>query len=192
MPNATELCPIATVKTLLGISTTQQDALLTIIKAQVEAWVMNYCGRDFIVQDYVEYYDGDDYNSLRLRQRPINSVAEINSDPARIFAAASIIPTSDFIADAQTLRLGFVQLLTYKFLRGAKSTKVTYNAGYATIPADLSFAVAQIVAKQFKVIDKKLFAETTQTTGSMTVTLSIDTYPKDAMNVISSYRRIDF
>ncbi len=192
MPNATELCSTTDIKTLLGITSSSQDTLIALVKANVEAWVKNYCGRDFLATDYVEYYDGDDSNQLRLLQRPVNTITEIKCDPARLFVDASIIPTTDFIADAQTLRLGFVKLLTYKFLRGAKSTKVTYNAGYTTIPADLGYAVGLVVAKQFKVADKKLFAETSQTVGGMTITLSIDTYPKDAMKVIESYRRMDF
>lgn len=192
MPDATELSATADIKTMLGLTTSGQDSLIAIIKANVEAWAKNYCGRDFLVSSYTEYHDGDGSAILRVRQRPITTVTSIYSDPARLFEAASLIPASDLIGDAESLRLGFVELLTYKYLRGAKSTKIAYSAGYSTIPTDLSMAVKLIVCKQYKVIDKKMFAERTQQVGDMTLTLSTDEFPKDAMTILESYRRMSF
>ena len=192
MPDATELSALADIKTMLGISDTSQDALLTIVKDSVEAYVKTYCGRDFLVTSYTEYYDGDDCNVLRTYQRPIVSITSVSSDPARLFEAASLIPADDIIGDSKSLRLGFIELLTYRFLAGLKSTKVVYSAGYSTIPTDLSMAVKLIVCKQFKVISKKMFAEQVQSVGDMTITLSVDAFPKDAMKIVESYRRLDF
>lgn len=194
MPNATELAALADIKTMLGISDTTQDAVLTLIKASVEAWVKNYCGRDFLIPGtpYTEYQDGDGTNVVRLDQRPIVSITSVNSDPARLFEAASAIPSADIISDPKGQRLGFVELLTYRLLKGIKSTKIVYSAGYATIPDDLSMAVKLIVCKQFKVVSKKMFAETSQSSGNLTITLSVDAWPKDAMQIIGSYRRMDF
>jgi hypothetical protein len=192
MPNATELCALTDIKTLLGITSSGQDALLQIIKDSVEQYVKTRCGRDFLVASYTEYHDGDDFNVLRVLQRPIVSIDSIYSDPARLFTDASLIPSSDIIDDPRSKTLGFVELLTYKFLKGIKATKITYSAGYATIPSDLSMAVKLIVCKQYKVADKKLFAEGTQTTGQLTITLAPDAFPKDALDVIDRYRRIDF
>lgn len=192
MPDATELSATADIKTMLGITTSGQDSLLAIIKSNVEAWAKNYCGRDFLVSSYTEYHDGDDTSVLRVRQRPVVSVTSIYSDPARLFEAASLIPASDLIGDAESIRLGFIELFTYRFLRGAKATKIVYSAGYSTVPTDLSMAVKLIVCKQFKVIDKKMFAERTQQVGDMTLTLSTDEFPRDAMTILESYRRMSF
>ena len=192
MPDATELASITDIKTMLVISDTSQDALLTLIKDSVEAYVKTYCGRDFLVTAYTEYYDGDDTNLLRTNQRPITAVTSVYSDPARLFPAASLIPSDDIIGDAKSLRLGFIELLTYRFLAGLKSTKVVYSAGYSTVPTDLSMAVKLVVCKQFKVIKKGMFAEQVQSVGDMQITLSVDAFPKDAMKIIESYRRLDF
>lgn len=195
MPNPTELAARADIKTMLGLTTTAQDTLLDLIKNAVEARVQRMTGRDFLIPsvDYTEYYDGDGSNVLRLDQRPIISISSIYSDPARLFGAETLIPASDLISnDAKGWRLGYVELLTYKFLKGIKSTKITYSAGYTTIPYDLSMAVKKIVCKEFKIADKKLFAEISQQSGDMTVTLSPDAWPKDAVEAIMEHRRMSF
>lgn len=192
MPDATELCTLADLKSMLGQTASTEEALITIVKNAVEAYAKTYCGRDFIVATYTEYHDGDDGNLLRVDQRPINSITSLYSDPARLFESASLIPSSDIVGDTKGQRLGFVELLTYKFLKGIKSTKIVYSGGLSTIPADLSMAVKLIVCKQYKVISKKMFAENTQQVGDMTITLSPDAFPKDALKMLDAYRRIDF
>ena len=47
-----------------------------------------------------------------------------------------------------------------------------------------------ITAKQFKVAEKKLFAEGSQRVGDITVVLSPDDFPKDAMKILDAYRRV--
>ena len=194
MPDATELAAVSDIKTMLGITSSGQDTLLALIKAAIEQRVKKITGRDLLVPStpYTEYYNGDGGNVLRVDQRPIISVTSIYSDPARNFGAETLIPAADLIGDAKSYALGFVELLTFRFLKGLKSTKITYSAGYSTVPADLSHAVRMIVCKEFKVIDKKMFAETSQQVGDMQITLSPDKWPKDAMETIQAYRRIDF
>lgn len=192
MPDATELCSTADLKVLLGISSASQDSLLALVKAGVEAWAKTFTGRDLLVPStpYTEYYDGDETPILRLDQHPIVSVTSIHIDGARTFSAAALVPATDIIGDAKSYALGFVELLTYRFSRGVKNVKVVYSAGYSTVPLDLSMAVKQIVAKQFKVAEKKMFAEGSYQVGDTTVTLSPDAFPKDALEVLRSYRRV--
>lgn len=192
MPDATELCTLADCKTLLALTTSNEEALLTIIKNNVEAWVKTFCGRDFIVTAYTEYHDGDGSAQLRVDQRPIVSISSIYSDPALLYEAASLIPSTDYVTDPRGRTLGYVELNQYRFLKGRKATKISYSAGYSTIPYDLSMAVKLIVCKQYKVISKKMFAEQTQQAGDMVVTLTPDSFPKDAMEILRGFRRVSF
>jgi len=193
MPDATELTTTADLKVMLGIGAgTSSDALLALVKAQVEAWAKTFTGRDLLVDTYTEYQDGSGSNQLRTLQRPVISVTSIHSDPARLFDAASLIPASDIIGDARSYALGYVELLTYKYLKGLKSTKIVYTAGYPTIPADLAGAVRSIIAKQFKVASKQLYGEVSHQVGDMNINMSVDTFPKDALQVLNGYRRMDF
>lgn len=193
MPNPTEFCSTTDLKIMLGITSSGSDSLLALIKASVEKFVLSYCARDFFIPsvNYVEYYDGDGGPILRLNQRPIVSIATIYADPALAFEAGSLIPATDIIADTVGQANGYVELFMYRFLKGRKGIKVTYSAGYATIPDDLAGAVRKIVCQQFKVADKKLYAEISQQVGDKQITLNPDAYPKDAMFVLDRYRRIE-
>lgn len=191
MPNATELCSLAALKAYLQITGAAQDSILQSLKDSVEALVKTYCGRDFLVASYTEYYDGDDGSVLRVSQRPITAITSIHSDPARAYAAGSLIPSTDYLTDdALEWNAGLITLKDYRFLKGKKSTKVVYSAGYATIPADLSHAVKLIAAKEFKVQDKRLAGTLSQQVGDMTMSLEIEAFPKNALEILNRYRRI--
>jgi hypothetical protein len=192
MPDATELCSLADCKTLLGLTTSAQEAVVTLVKNGVEAFVKNFCGRDFIVTTYTEYPEGDGGNSIRVRQYPITSITSIHIDASREFTAASLVPATDYITDPRMREIGWIDLYAYQFSRSRGANKIVYVAGHSTIPYDLSMAVKAIICKQYKVIDKKMFAEVSQSAGDMTITLSPDTFPKDAMEVLMRHRRIAF
>ena len=192
MPDATELCSTTNIKLMLGITTSGQDSLLALVKAAVEQYVKTYTGRDLLVASYTEYYDGDGTGNLRLNQRPIVSVTSIHADPARNFASASLIPASDLIGDARSFVVGWLELFSYTFLKGKKAIKVVYSAGYATVPVDLAQATMLIICKQYKVAFKQLYAEGSQQVGDVQITLSPDAFPKDAMDILNRYLRLDF
>jgi len=192
MADATELSALADIKTLLGISSSNKDAILTIIKDAVEAFVKTYCGRDFLVTSYTEYHDGDDSVSMRMNQRPITAITSVHVDASRTFDAATLVPTANIITDAKGQELGFIELFNYRYTRGQKNVQVIYSAGYSTIPTDLSLAVKLLAAKEFKVADKTLYAESTQQVGDMVITLTPDSLPKNVLEILNRYRRIPF
>ena len=191
MPDATELCSVSDLKAYLQISGATSDSILAAIKASVEAFVKSYCGRDFLAADYTEYYDGDDGIVLRVDQRPIISIASIYSDPARLWAAGTLIPASDYNAlDLRDMNAGLITLSGYRFIRGRKATKITYHAGYSTIPADLAHAVKLISAKEYKIQDKRLTGTLSQQVGDMTITMEVEAIPKNALEILNRYRRM--
>jgi uncharacterized phiE125 gp8 family phage protein len=100
--------------------------------------------------DYTEYYDGDGTNTLVLRKYPINTVASIYDDVAREFGADSLIDSTDYLIDNDE-EMGTVRLFqnTTIFARGIKNVKITYNAGYATIPKDAERACILLVIYYF-------------------------------------------
>lgn len=191
MPDASELVSLANLKVFLAITGSGKDTILQAIKDAVEPWVKRYCDRDFLVTSYVEYYDGNDAGRLRLRQRPITAITSIYADPARLWSSNTLIPASDIIIDSPNDVEGIVELYVYRFLMGRKAIKVTYTAGYSTIPGDLQHAVKLICAKQFKVIDKGLIGQTTQTIGDLTITFDQAAIPKDAMDILQRFKGVN-
>jgi len=192
MANATELCSLADLKAYLKITSGTYDAILQSIKDSTEQFVKDYCGRDFLVTAYTnDYYDGDGSSRLRTRQRPIISVDSIFCDPARLFGANTQIPTSAIINDQRSWNVGFIELYIWRFLFGLKSVQLNYTAGYATIPADLAHAVKLICAREYLLQDKNLTGQVSQDVGDRKITMNLDSIPKNAVEILDRYRRIE-
>lgn len=199
MPDATEIESVSNLKSFLQITSSTHDAKLTTLKAEVEQLVNGYCGRDFIVPStpYTEFYDGDGSQRLIVNQRPIISIASIYIDPSCLFAEASAVPNlnsgspAELISNARQLRAGIVELFSYAFLRGRRSVKITYSAGYATMPTDLQRAVKLICAKWWKSQELLLSGQYQQSVGDKTVTLDADAWPKEALDILQRYRRLE-
>jgi hypothetical protein len=129
---------------------TSRDALLTNLVKRSGALLEKYMGRTVLAASYTEYYDGDGRTKLLLNQWPINSVAELNMDNSRIFAAATIIQASDFVIWKEVGYLELLKPLDYLsgietaygrfFIHGQQNLKVTYNAGYTVVPDDIEQA----------------------------------------------------
>lgn len=200
MPDATELVAVADLKTYLAITSSTLDAKLTAVKADIEAMVKTYCGRDLLVPStpYTEYYDGDGSQRLIVNQRPIISVTSIYLDPSSLFTAGTLVPNlnsgspAELISNQRQLNAGIIDLFSYAFYRGRRSVKITYSAGYATVPADLQRAVKLICAKAWKMQDLQMTGQISQQVGDKTVTYEPDTWPKEAAEILRLYRRIEF
>ncbi len=192
MPDATELVSAAELKRYLMITSSSYDTILQEIKDGVEDWVKQYLDRDLLVSSYTEYYDGDGSGSLRVRNYPITAITSIYADPARLFAAGSLIPSSDVISGVtQNDNVGLIELYSYKFLKGVKGIKITYSAGYATIPERLQHAVKLICAREFLIQDKRMSGMVTQQVGDKTIALELDAIPKNALSILERFRRIE-
>ena len=50
---------LANVKARLGIATSADDTLIGLLQDSADAWIGNYCGRDFIGGTYTEYFAGN-------------------------------------------------------------------------------------------------------------------------------------
>lgn len=143
---------VAAVKQALKIDTLDTDhdneleALINACYLMLEAYIHH----PLKAADYTEYYDGDGTNSLVLRKYPINSVASIYDDLTREWAASTLIPSTDYLIDNEE-QIGTVRLYknTAIFASGIKNIKITYNAGYATIPNDAARACIMLVAYYF-------------------------------------------
>ncbi len=198
MPDASELVSLTNLKAFLSISSSGKDTILQAIKDGVEAAVMRYCDRDLLVPStpYTEYYEGDGSHQLIVDQRPVISVTSVYIDPSRLFPAATLVPDlntgspSELVSTASQLRAGIIELFNYAFLKGRGSVKITYSAGYSVVPADLQLAVKLICSKEYKVQDLGMSGQVSQQVGDKTVTFAVDTWPKNAVEILDRYRRM--
>ena len=127
-------------------SKSQDDDLFEELIDRITDQFELYCGVDsFHDNDYTEYIDGNGSEYVFVKNNPLNSIASIYDDVDWTWAAGSIVSSSDYrIADSRYI------VLKYSLYNGTQNIKLTYNAGYTTIPGDLKQACIKEVVRGFK------------------------------------------
>lgn len=194
------LTNLSDVKESLGIasSDTSQDNLIIRKINQATLYIESYCGlsRDhhFAQTTYTdEEYDGTGNNTIVLRMRPVISVSS--------FQVRNTTENSNNWSDSETefyftdLPSGVMEL-NYRANSSWNRYRLTYIAGYATIPTDLAEACATLASyyvdnsasgtavkkKQEGQRSIEYFAPSQGETGSVIDQLGID-------DVLSRYRQ---
>jgi len=126
-------------------SDTDRDTFLIGILNSAYHMAKNYIGHDLIVADYTEYYNGEGEDTILLKAYPVNSIASIYDDPDREFGAETLIDSDNYFVDAATGLVTLFQGLV-AFSTGRGNIKVTYNAGYSTIPYDAQRGLMMLAA----------------------------------------------
>jgi hypothetical protein len=140
---ATNLVTKAEYKAYLGITSVNSDAELDFLIPKVSDLVKTYCRRTFI--DYydeakIEVFDGG-FKQIILKETPVVSVNSVaySADYGKTYS--NLVKFTDWVVrDDYVLSLnpgGFPEQIN--------GYKVTYFAGYETVPADLKLAVLDLV-----------------------------------------------
>lgn len=178
---ASELTTLARLKAVLGVSSTDssQDDLLQLYVDSANEAVEVYCGRTFASADYVQYYTGNNTYRLVLRQRPVTAVSEVRFDGSGYFgqrdggfdSTTVLTEGVDYCLDWDSganysksgilFRIGTIWPMLHRQIYYTRlspdigpalgNLKVSYTAGYPTIPADLSLAATQVAAHMKRV-----------------------------------------
>lgn len=131
---------------------TSKDNFLTNVLNAAWKAAVNYIGYDLTATDYIEYYDGDASDTILLDNYPIISIASIYEDISRTFASDTLIAATDYVFYEKTGKVqkvpsstGYVVVgipVSFSvFGRGVQNVKVSYRAGYSSIPYDANRAV---------------------------------------------------
>ncbi len=212
------------VKTLNGIaaSDVSQDAALRLFITAVTARIQTFCGRTFAAADYTEYLCGTGDKYIALKQRPINSVASVYQDDLAVwgqgtdnFAVGTLLTAgtdyaivkdgTDGLSRCGMLyrctgvwtkfdawQPGIIEPLTYPM---TGNVKVTYNAGFSTIPADLQLAAATLVAQARRIVQYggPVQSENWEAYGytiAQAAQTVMGSLPPDVASILSFYRNI--
>lgn len=142
------LTTVADVKESLGIASgdnTKNNLIIRKINQateMIEGYVGLSAGHHFKEATYTdEVYDNPTSNQLVLNMRPVSSITSFGYLNGRESDSGyTAAETEDYFVDENA---GFINL-NYNTWGGWDSYRVTYVAGYATIPADLAEAAAII------------------------------------------------
>lgn len=138
------LATLSELKTYLGITWSDSDALLTIFLQGADAAIIKYIGRWIEAANYIEQYDGKAQLMFNLKQYPVNSVTSISeNDGTFTTPVRTVVDADDYSVDSDTWIVNFL----YPMERGFKNYQVVYNAWYETVPAELKLICLQLAAK---------------------------------------------
>lgn len=131
-------------KEYLGITDSDDDALLNSLIEQATAFIQSYTWRDLIAKDYTDQeYNWEGQREFILDQFPVNSLTSFQYNTWTLWNPI----WSDFDPDTYKLDPKVWKIfLGFNLLRGFQNIRVTFNAGYDPIPADIEFATIKIAA----------------------------------------------
>jgi len=166
---------------------TEDNKILQYINSA--SWYCNsFTHRKLKARDLTEYYSGDGSNTLMVNNYPINSIASIYDDLDRAYGADTLIDSGDYVIMPTTLAFKVV----YDggvFMRGIRNIKITYNAGYSTIPWDLREACLELVGFYWMNTEEKRFGILSINLGDGSVRIDTTQVPKSVMQILEYYKR---
>lgn len=117
----------------------------------VEKRVKDFLHRDIETATYTdEIYDGSGNNSLVLRQFPITSIASVKVyegiGAGNVETWTTLVEHTDYDRLIIPVEAHLFYLDGYRFVRQFQNYKVTYVAGYSSIPDDIQLACKKLVA----------------------------------------------
>jgi hypothetical protein len=141
-----DLVTLTEYKAYQSITNPTEDALNTSIITKASALVKTYCRRtfvDWVSTNKVEIYNGGD-KYLYLQELPLVQLVSVEQSTDYGQTWTALTQYTDWIWNQQDERL--VNITDYnEWLYLENGYRVTYKAGYASVPEDLKLAVMDLV-----------------------------------------------
>ena len=166
----------------------QDDGILTRLITAASEDIRQECSRRFDIEAYDEFYNGAGWGHgvLITRQWPIVSIQALIIDNRTIPAQpAPGMPGYTFTNNDSA---SHVTLYGYEFTRGTDNIELQYNAGYATIPADLNQACIELVGYRYS--GKSRIGHKSKSLQGETVSFITAHMPDFVLRPVQRYRRV--
>lgn len=173
----------AQIKAIVPGTPATDDTLLDTLASAAHAFVVSTLGYDPIATDYVTTFDGSNTRQIALPYGEVNSIASVIINDNAIPASVGMLGSG-----YRFNRVGIVTLNGYCFDRGFDNVKVSYNAGFATYPADLMGAATEIAVLRYKT--RSQIGILSKTLAQETITFSDKDMTKAAQTIIHQYVRL--
>ena len=190
LDTANQLISLIDVKDVIGIDQAENannEKLERMINAA--SWFCNnYTHRKLKSRALTEYYSGDGTNTLLTNEYPITVLTSIYDDLARAYGADTLIDSGDLVIVPD----GLAYSIVYDggaFLPGVRNLKVTYTAGYVTIPYDLQEAALELCAFYWDNFESKLFGKVAITLADGSIRQETTNIPRSVLKILDLYKR---
>lgn len=131
---------------------TREKALIDALIPAFSQSIEKYLNRVLTAADYTEYHDGDSTSDIIVDNPPINSLTSItfisstdtvvNGSNFNYDSKAGIIRWKDYNLDSTADIIGV-------FPAGYQNIKIIYNGGWANVPEEIQFLIAEAVIQVF-------------------------------------------
>ena len=198
------LVDIGTLKTMLGLSGTMDDAYLALLVTQASAAVANYCNRNLVVETVAETVWPVHESTwgivrggvapLQLTNWPLVSVTSVVE--TIMGTATTLTQNTDYLVDAKKGQLVRLDVNGYPCRWKPNQIAVNYSAGFSTIPSDVIDATTRLVKAAYfaQERDPNLRSEAVQGIAQVTyfgqrTGAQSGSLPADVQALLSSYRQ---
>jgi len=151
---ATDLVTLAEYKAYAGISSDTLDSVVTAIIPKASQLVKSLCRRtfvDYINDPKVEIYSGNNEAKIYLKEYPILQIYGVEYSVDFGSTYADLEEYVDFVLDLEDGSIAAISSgAPSLFIKYVNGYRVTYTAGYETLPNDLKVAVLDLVTYYVK------------------------------------------
>ena len=177
-----------------GITNVRDDYKLDRIINSVNQLVKTYCGNtfvDFYSTDKVETFTIDwNTHLVQLTESPVVSVSAVETRNS-VTSSYQAVTSTNYYLDENTDTVLYVTGSSYRnWPRGPGAVKVTYRAGYSTLPSDLKLAVIDLITYYYRDEYKErktLAGATLQNPGTSSQDSSV-AFPDHIKRVLDLYK----
>lgn len=144
------LVTLAEYKAYAGITSTNQDAEINAIIPKASQLVKTICHRTFVdyVNDNKEEVFSGGWSKLFLKEYPVLSIGSVEASVDYGASYVELVEFTDYVLDLEDGAITCIYATEFpKYVNGYK---VTYTAGYETLPEDLKVAVLDLVTYYMK------------------------------------------
>lgn len=197
---------LANVKTRIGVTGANDDALLSALMDSADAWVAHRTGRDFAGGTFTEYFPGG-VDLVVLANFPITAVTSVKVDSTQGFGSETIISSSSYVVH---LERGVIQSRAGPFVRPGKpptlvnverahwtdsprAVQVVYTAATSSVPADVKEAYALLIGHWYRQVKTQVSTNFVnldrQWIGEMSQIFRYDSdVPLEVKSLLDAYR----
>ena len=190
-----DLITVQEFKDYKRISSTTYDTQLSILIPQASSFIKTYCGNSFneyTSTDKVEWFNGRGNTTYFVQEWPLVSVTtlEISTDGGTTVEA--LTEGTDFYVNLEDDCIVSASSSFSPYGPAVNSAKLTYIAGYTTLPPELQLAAIELVDhyRQEDFTPKKSLSGTSTDNSGPTQYGFANMLPKHIKRVLDLYRRL--
>lgn len=191
-----DLTSVATVKTELSISGSTYDTQLTSYVHVASAAAAQYCNRVLVKETIRDRFDIDfprlrfgGEKSLQTSRWPVATISSLTEN------GTTLVKDTDYLCDLPTGVLTRLDTNGDPTTWGQSPVIITYDGGYATIPADLEDAVIRMIRARWFAKDRDPFTRQESIPGVRDVSYWVPTgedagnMTPDVADILDNYRQ---